>query len=342
VVPPVEDTDDARRLLPSIADEKGTRGLTFPDVNSLLDFVTKRWREHWVLTDIHSESTLDLLLRRPFFLLISVDAPTSLRYSRFSTRCTLRSLAPPPLSKFILWSDTHLYSSTHHLSLAMQTSRSHLRILNPFPTFSSLHTHLASLNLTSPARLRPPWDAYFMTLATLASTRSNCMKRRVGAVLVRNYRVISTGYNGTPRHLTNCNEGGCKRCNAGAGGGEGLSTCLCLHAEENALLEAGRERIGEQGGVLYCDTCPCLTCSVKIVQVGIEEVVYAQGYNMDTETARVLEEGGVRLRQFTPERSGLESIEDWEGMNGWMADGAGLQDGKALIKIQSDMALRER
>ncbi len=131
-----------------------------------------------------------------------------------------------------------------------------------------------------------------MHLATLASTRSNCMKRRVGAVLVRHCRVISTGYNGTPRHLTNCNEGGCARCNAGAGGGSALSTCLCLHAEENALLEAGRERIGEKGGVLYCDTCPCLTCSVKIVQVGIEEVVYAQGYNMDRETARVLEEGG--------------------------------------------------
>lgn len=98
------------------------------------------------------------------------------------------------------------------------------------------------------------------------------MKRRVGCVLVRERRVISTGYNGTPRHLANCNEGGCMReppgakmrrsqtdadlgprCNRGDGGGVGLSTCLCIHAEENALLEAGRERIRE-GAILYCDT----------------------------------------------------------------------------------------
>jgi dCMP deaminase len=78
--------EDEKRLLPSVTDEKGTRGLTFPDVDSLLDFVTKRWREHWVLTDIQDESTLELLLRRPFFLLLSIDAPVSLRYRRFSER----------------------------------------------------------------------------------------------------------------------------------------------------------------------------------------------------------------------------------------------------------------
>jgi dCMP deaminase len=176
-----------------------------------------------------------------------------------------------------------------------------------------------------------------MTLATLASTRSNCMKRRVGAVLVRNYRVISTGYNGTPRNLTNCNEGGCRRCNGGESGA--LNTCLCLHAEENALLEAGRERVGEKGGVLYCDTCPCLTCSVKIVQVGIEEVVYAQGYNMDRETARVLEEGGVRLRQFTPEKSGLVSLGLENGETGWMRNGTGSEDEQALVQTTDHLTL---
>lgn len=77
---------DAHRLLPSVTDQVGTRGLSFPDVESLLDFVTKRWREHWVLTDIYDEATLDLLLRRPFFLLVNVDAPVSVRFERFSGR----------------------------------------------------------------------------------------------------------------------------------------------------------------------------------------------------------------------------------------------------------------
>lgn len=112
-----------------------------------------------------------------------------------------------------------------------------------------------------------------MLLASLASLRSNCMKRRVGAVLVREKRVVSTGYNGTPRGVKNCGEGGCARCNSGGDGlggqvdgdvsavvramGEGLNECLCLHAEENALLEAGRERVsggGTEGAVLYCNT----------------------------------------------------------------------------------------
>ena len=329
-------TEHDRRLQPTISDEKGTRGLTFPDVESLLDFVTKRWREHWVLTDIDassqsgSTSALDLLLRRPFFLLISVDAPISLRCARFSARCSARSLSPPSISQFIQWSDQRLYSA--QTDLASLIDHSHLRIFNPFTSLEPFYSFLSSLNLTSPSRLRPTWDQYFMRLATLASTRSNCMKRRVGAVLVRNYRVISTGYNGTPRHLTNCNEGGCTRCNGGASGGSGLNTCLCLHAEENALLEAGRERIGHTGGILYCDTCPCLTCAVKIVQVGIQEVVYAQGYNMDGETARVFEEGQVKLRQFIPERSGLVGID---------MDLFTVPDGeRALIKSNGDLARR--
>jgi dCMP deaminase len=92
-----------------------------------------------------------------------------------------------------------------------------------------------------------------MQLANLAAQRSNCMKRSVGCVLVRDKRVISTGYNGTPRGLKNCNEGGCKRCNSASRAGVGLDTCLCIHAEENVLLEAGRERIGG-GSILYCNT----------------------------------------------------------------------------------------
>lgn len=130
------------------------------------------------------------------------------------------------------------------------------------------------------------------------------MKRRVGCVIVRENRVIATGYNGTPRHLTNCNEGGCSRCNKGQGSGALLATCLCLHAEENALLEAGRDRIRGES-VLYCNTCPCLTCSIKIVQSGIKEVVYAQSYSMDLQSHKVMSEANIILRQFQPPKDGI-------------------------------------
>jgi dCMP deaminase len=174
-------------------------------------------------------------------------------------------------------------------------------LLNTSSNLAHLYATLGKLDLTNEDRLRPSWDQYFMQLASLAAQRCNCMKRRVGCVLVREKRVISTGYNGTPRGLKNCAEGGCPRCNEGQGSGVGLGTCLCLHAEENALLEAGRERIRE-GSILYCDTCPCLTCSIKIAQVGVSEVVYSQGYSMDSETAAVFKQAGVRLRQFIPVR----------------------------------------
>ncbi|KAL3457742.1 cytidine deaminase-like protein [Aspergillus heterothallicus] len=286
--------------------DQGSR-LEFETAESLLEFATQRWQESWVTTHIWDVTTLDRFLQRPFFLLVSVDAPVSLRWKRFAERCRKSRLAPPQLEEFVLWNDRQLYEKG--VGLAVLIDRAQLRLFNSSSSLDVLHAALKALNMADEQRLRPNWDQYFMELASLAAQRSNCMKRRVGCVLVRERRVISTGYNGTPRHLQNCNEGGCPRCNRGEGGGVGLSTCLCLHAEENALLEAGRERIRE-GSILYCDTCPCLTCTVKIAQVGISEVVYSQGYNMDKDSAAILEAAGIRLRQFSPPRNGLIYLED--------------------------------
>ncbi|KAI0156812.1 cytidine deaminase-like protein [Xylariaceae sp. FL1272] len=285
---------------------------SFRSTTSLLDFVTKHWRSRWV-TLINSESVLDALSRRPFFILISVDAPLMVRWKRYQSS-SVSSLPPPSLESFIAESDSDLYSPT--TGVLPLISRAAIRLLNTSPSLAHLYATLGKLDLTNPDRLRPSWDNYFMSLSSLAAHRSNCMKRAVGAVLVSNSRVISTGYNGTPRHLTNCSEGGCPRCNSGDSSGTNLATCLCLHAEENALLEAGRERIRE-GSVLYCNTCPCLTCSIKIVQVGISEVVYSQGYSMDQDTARVFKSAGVKLRQFSPPANGLIHLEKLEHSRGF-------------------------
>lgn len=292
--------------------------LVFPTSDELLEYVTSRWRERWVTTDVMGKETLDAYSRRPFFLLISVDAPLLVRWQRYQKRKQeLASGAEQPtesvtkslpdsqqihpaetLEDFVTLSDAQLYHP--ETGQATHISSAPVRLLNTSTSLAHLYVNLGKLDLLSTERLRPGWDNYFMTLASLAARRSNCMKRRVGCVVVsHNRRVISTGYNGTPRGIRNCGEGGCPRCNQGLGSGHGLATCLCIHAEENALLEAGRDRLRE-GAVLYCDTCPCLTCSIKIAQVGISEVVYAQGYSMDTDTAAVFREAGVRLRQFVP------------------------------------------
>ncbi|KAI0134417.1 cytidine deaminase-like protein [Xylariales sp. AK1849] len=286
---------------------------TFPTADALLDFVTKSWRSRWVITSIPSEPVLDALSRRPFFILISVDAPLTVRWRRYQSRSeppTSSSSSPISLEDFVAQSDAHLYSATS--GVLPLISRAEIRLLNTSKDLAHLYATLGKLDLTNQDRLRPSWDAYFMSLSSLAAQRSNCMKRAVGCVLVGASRgVISTGYNGTPRGLLNCGEGGCPRCNSGEGNGLALATCLCLHAEENALLEAGRERIRE-GSVLYCNTCPCLTCSIKIVQVGISEVVYSQGYSMDGDTAAVFRSAGVKLRQFSPPANGLIHLEKME------------------------------
>ncbi|KAF4981602.1 hypothetical protein FZEAL_2614 [Fusarium zealandicum] len=285
---------------------------SFSTPEELLEFVTKRWRSRFVTTDIPTEAALDVFLRRPFFLLLSVDAPLTVRWRRFQDRARQRHAGKPDMSleDFVAESDAHLYDPKTGLSPLI--SRAAVRLLNTSSSLAHLYAKLGKLDIPNPDRLRPGWDTYFMELAALAAQRSNCMKRRVGCVLVgKERRVISTGYNGTPRGLQNCTEGGCPRCNEGSSSGVALSTCLCIHAEENALLEAGRERIRE-GSILYCDTCPCLTCSIKICQVGISEVVYAHTYSMDNETARVFREAGVILRQFIPPPNGLIHLEKLE------------------------------
>ncbi|OAA63005.1 Cytidine deaminase [Cordyceps fumosorosea ARSEF 2679] len=289
---------------------------TFDTAEALLDFVTVSWRSRFVTTDIPTEKVLDVFLRRPFFMLISTDAPLLARWRRHTARA--ESSSPSSLTggarsalsleDFAAASDAHLYCPSRGLQPLI--SRATVRLLNTSPSLAHLYATLGKLDVPNPERLRPGWDAYFMSLAALAARRSNCMKRRVGCVLVgAGRRVVSTGYNGTPRGLRNCADGGCPRCNGGGcASGVGLATCLCLHAEENALLEAGRERI-RPGAVLYCDTCPCLTCSIKICQVGIDEVVYARGYSMDAEAAAVFREAGVKLRQFTPPPNGSIHLE---------------------------------
>lgn len=166
-----------------------------------------RWRERFVTTDIWDETVVDALLRRPFFLLVSVDAPVSVRWQRFKARCAATDHTPPTLEEFVLRNDKHLFAPRTGLSALCQ--RAQLKLLNSSSDMASLRSAILFLDLMDEARVRPSWDQYFMQLADLAARRSNCMKRRVGCCIVREKRVISTGYNGTPRGMTNCNEGGC-------------------------------------------------------------------------------------------------------------------------------------
>lgn len=157
-----------------------------------------------------------------------------------------------------------------------------------------------------PENSRPGWDDYFMDIAHVAAQRSNCSRRKVAAVIVKNKQIISTGYNGTPRGIKNCNEGGCLRCNSTVKSGHGLTECLCCHAEENAIVQAAKHGIGVDGSILYTTYSPCLLCAKMIINSGINEVVFHSRYSIDDVSSTILHEAGVTLRPVKDEN--LENL----------------------------------
>lgn len=129
----------------------------------------------------------------------------------------------------------------------------------------------------------PDRDDYYLALAFAAATRANCVGRKVGAVLVKGDRVIATGYNGTPEGLPNCLDGGCLRCadRDEFVSGTGYDLCICVHAEANALLTAGRYGASTDGSVVYATDQPCFSCSKELIQAGVVKVYYARTWAPD-------------------------------------------------------------
>ncbi len=146
-------------------------------------------------------------------------------------------------------------------------------------------------------RDRPSWDEYFVNISRVVASRSNCIKRKVGALIVSDRRIISTGYNGTPRGVLNCNEGGCPRCAGAAEAGTRLDECLCSHAEENAITQSAYHGVSVRGAALYSTFRPCLMCSKMIINAGITEVVYDSPFPLPEVALELYREAGVKLRQ---------------------------------------------
>lgn len=156
---------------------------------------------------------------------------------------------------------------------------------------------------------RPSWDDYFMSIARDVARRSNCCRRHVGAIIVKGRSIVSTGYNGTPMGVRNCFEGGCLRCSSDVPPGQGYDTCICVHAEANAMLLAARHGTAIEGGILYSTLRPCFGCLKEAIQAGIREIVYDQGapYEDELEEAyqNLRHEAGVVVRRPNRARDAL-------------------------------------
>ena len=144
---------------------------------------------------------------------------------------------------------------------------------------------------------RPSWDEYFMKLANDVATRTTCLRRGVGCVIVKDNRILATGYNGVPSGLRHCCETGCLREKLGVPSGKRHEICRGLHAEQNAIIQAAKYGINIQGSKIYVNTQPCIVCAKMIINAGIEEIIYQNPY--DDELAReLLQESGIKMRVF--------------------------------------------
>jgi len=144
---------------------------------------------------------------------------------------------------------------------------------------------------------RPGWDEYFMSITRLICQRATCMRRAVGAVLVKNKRILSTGYNGAPSGLSHCSVTGCMRKELNVPSGERAEICRGLHAEQNAIIQAAFHGVSIAGATLYCTTLPCSICVKMLINAGIEEIVYEDGYP-DPLGEKLLQEAQIRVRRY--------------------------------------------
>lgn len=150
---------------------------------------------------------------------------------------------------------------------------------------------------------RPSWDEYFLEIARLVASRSTCLRRQVGAVLVKGKHILATGYNGTPAGISHCEQTGCLREQMKVPSGERHELCRGLHAEQNAIIQAAKHGIVISGSTLYCTDSPCIICSKMLINAGIDQVIYLRGYP-DQLSRDMLLEAGTHVRQFLPGTQG--------------------------------------
>ena len=145
--------------------------------------------------------------------------------------------------------------------------------------------------------MRPDWDHYFMEMAEIAKKRSTCCRRQIGAVIVKNKRILATGYNGAPSGTAHCLDIGCIREKLNIPSGQRHELCRGLHAEQNAIIQAAYHGVSIEGSVIYTTLQPCILCAKMIINAGIKKIIFKGNYP-DELALEILKEADVELIQF--------------------------------------------
>lgn len=266
-------------------------------LGALAQRVSKRFTQglNQAVDSIRNPEEVRFLRTLPDFYLVAVDAPAHVRFERARDRA--RPGDAVDLAAFQTAEARELQSSDPAAQQLIATiALADFTIVND-GDLATLHDKVREVFRTAAGRMhRLGWDEYFLRIAEVVAARANCAKRRVAAVVVRDHRIVSTGYNGTPRGTRNCTDGGCKRCLDLAPSGSGLSDCLCSHAEENAIVQAAYHGVSLRGATLYCTFQPCTMCTKMIINAGIAEVVYRSAYPLPEVARNLFGEAGVTVR----------------------------------------------
>ncbi|OGC23744.1 cytidine deaminase [candidate division WOR-1 bacterium RIFOXYB2_FULL_42_35] len=144
---------------------------------------------------------------------------------------------------------------------------------------------------------RPDWDSYFMKITRDVSERATCVKRQVGAIIVKDNRILSSGYNGSPKGFKHCEDVGCIRKEMGLPSGHRHELCRGLHAEQNAIIQAAVHGVKIEGGTLYCNYQPCAICVKMIINAGIKKIIYSGSYP-DELAQQMLKDSNLKVERY--------------------------------------------
>jgi dCMP deaminase len=251
---------------------------------------------HYVIDSIRNPSEVDAFRAAKHFKLIRIEAPPEVRFERIRRRA--RESDPMTLKDFVALENREAEGNATSQNLVKVELMADHTLVND-GALEALYPQVDTLLLGLLREVqRPNWDDYFMNIAKVVSSRSNCIKRKVAAIIVKDKRVISTGYNGTPRGTRNCNEGGCPRCNSLAASGTNLDECLCSHGEENAIVQASYHGVPLKDAIIYSTLAPCLLCAKMIINSGIREVIFNMDYPLNESAFRLFQESGVFVRKL--------------------------------------------
>ncbi|HLD01090.1 MAG TPA: deaminase [Candidatus Nanoarchaeia archaeon] len=254
--------------------------------------------ENYVFTSIRNLAEVELLQQREDFILVNIIAPLNVRFQRLRQRGRVGD--PQTIAELKAKEQEESSSEIHKQQLSAVAKKAKVTISNE-KTVEILDKKIEQFLNDWIYKLqpsRPNWEIYFMNIAEQVKLRSTCMSAKKGAIIVKDKMIISTGYNGSPKGIKHCTEGGCQRCTSRHLGriksGEYSEPCICCHSEENAITQAAYNGTATKGGVMYTTFTPCTMCAKMIINAGIVKVV-AQNNYPDKVSGELFREAGVEF-----------------------------------------------